>query len=36
MDEALKRLVWEELFAWVGPVLTSRTAIGRTTIDVLS
>lgn len=26
---------WEEHFAWVGPVLTGRTAIGRTTIDVL-
>ena len=27
--------IWEEHFAWVGPVLTGRTAIGRTTIDVL-
>ena len=35
MNEALKRLVWEQHFAWVGPVLTDRTPIGRTTIDVL-
>jgi hypothetical protein len=27
--------VWDDHFAWVGPVLTGRTAIGRTTIDVL-
>jgi HNH endonuclease len=27
--------IWEEHFAWVGPVLTGLTAIGRTTIDVL-
>jgi hypothetical protein len=26
--------VWDDHFACVGPVLTSRTAIGRTTIDV--
>ncbi len=26
---------WEEHFAWVGPELTGRTAVGRTTIDVL-
>lgn len=24
---------WEEHFAWFGPLLTGRTAIGRTTID---
>jgi hypothetical protein len=28
--------VWDDHFAWVGPVLTGRTAIGRTTIDVLA
>jgi hypothetical protein len=27
---------WHEHFLWDGPNLTSRTAIGRTTIDVLS
>jgi hypothetical protein len=27
--------IWDDHFAWVGPVLTGRTAIGRTTIDVL-
>jgi hypothetical protein len=27
--------IWDEHFAWVGPVLTGRTAVGRTTIDVL-
>jgi hypothetical protein len=26
---------WDDHFAWNGPVLTGRTAIGRTTIDVL-
>jgi hypothetical protein len=28
--------VWEEHFAWNGPTLMGRTAIGRTTIDVLN
>jgi hypothetical protein len=28
--------IWEEHFGWVGPVLTGRTDIGRTTIDVLA
>lgn len=28
--------VWDDHFAWAGPVLTGRTAIGRTTIDVLA
>jgi hypothetical protein len=27
--------VWDDHFAWDGPVLTGRTALGRTTIDVL-
>ena len=27
---------WEEHFAWGGPVLAGRTAIGRTTIEVLA
>lgn len=27
---------WEEHFEWAGPVLRGRTAIGRTTIDVLN
>jgi HNH endonuclease len=27
--------VWDDHFAWAGPVLTSRTDVGRTTIDVL-
>jgi hypothetical protein len=26
---------WEAHFGWDGPVLTGRTAVGRTTIDVL-
>lgn len=30
-----RRDLWEEHFAWMGPVLTGRTPIGRTTIDVL-
>jgi hypothetical protein len=25
---------WDDHFAWVGPVLTGRTAAGRTTVDV--
>ncbi|MCI0462674.1 MAG: HNH endonuclease [Gemmataceae bacterium] len=27
---------WDEHFAWIGPELVGLTAIGRTTIDVLS
>ena len=27
---------WHEHFAWIGPELIDRTAIGRTTIDVLN
>jgi hypothetical protein len=27
--------IWDEHFAWVGPVLTGPTDIGRTTIDVI-
>jgi hypothetical protein len=27
---------WSELFAWNGPELVGRTAVGRTTIDVLN
>lgn len=30
-----RRDSWAEHFRWVGPVLVGRTAIGRTTIDVL-
>jgi len=30
-----RRDIWEDHFAWVGPVLTGRTDIGRATIDVL-
>jgi hypothetical protein len=31
-----RRDQWHEHFVWDGPYLTGRTAIGRTTIDVLS
>ena len=31
-----RRDSWEEHFRWAGPVLVGRTAIGRTTIDVLA
>jgi len=27
--------IWDEHFAWVSPVLTGRSDVGRTTIDVL-
>jgi hypothetical protein len=27
---------WDEHFAWLGPELTGRTDVGRTTIDVLA
>jgi hypothetical protein len=30
-----RRDVWDDHFAWAGPELTGRTAVGRTTIDVL-
>jgi hypothetical protein len=27
---------WDDHFTWNGPILTGRTAVGRTTIDVLA
>jgi hypothetical protein len=41
LDESLtplfnpRREIWSEHFAWQGPILTGRTAVGRTTISVL-
>ena len=30
-----RRHIWSRHFRWVGPLLVGRTAVGRTTVDVL-